>query len=241
MAFDWTRNWLALFAFAGFAANVCSADKPGLTAPVASETAGGELFEKRIRPLFIQHCYWSSPRVVGRGEACERSVWEITGIAKRMAVGCECPGTTEGSRSRLTPQTHLTRVFPPSCEHLFPGNLLTSHGHWGNPSLVQTPSNFGKQGKPPTHPELLDYLANRFIASGWSLKAMHRLKMLSRTYQLSSRDDAANARLDAANDYLWHFRRRRLEAECLRDTLLAVSGTLDRSMAGPHPFPDPQK
>jgi hypothetical protein len=76
---------------------------------------------------------WSSPRVVGRGEACERSVREIPGIAKRMAVGCECPGTTEGSRSRLTPQTHLTRVFPPSCEHLFPGNLLTSHGHWGNP------------------------------------------------------------------------------------------------------------
>jgi hypothetical protein len=80
---------------------------------------------------------WSSPRVVGRGEACERSVREITGIAKRMAVGCECPGTTEGSRSRLTPQTHLTRVFPPSCKHLFPGNLLTSHGHWGNPSPTQ--------------------------------------------------------------------------------------------------------
>jgi hypothetical protein len=70
---------------------------------------------------------------------------------------------------------------------------------------------------------------------------MHRLMMLSRTYQLSSREDAANARLDATDDYLWHFRRRRLEAECLRDTLLAASGTLDRSMAGPHPFPDPRK
>jgi mono/diheme cytochrome c family protein len=129
-----------------------------------------------------------------------------------------------------------------------PANPLTArvmvnriwHYHFGK-GLVQTPSNFGKQGKPPTHPELLDYLARRFIASGWSLKAMHRLMMLSRTYQLSSREDAANARLDAANDYLWHFRRRRLEAECLRDTLLAASGTLDRSMAGPHPFPDPQK
>src|SRR6516164_11767409 len=57
MAFDWVRHWLAISVFAGFAANVWSADEPGLAAPVASETAGVELFEKRIRPLFIQHCY----------------------------------------------------------------------------------------------------------------------------------------------------------------------------------------
>jgi hypothetical protein len=110
--------------------------------------------------------------------------------------------------------------------------------HFGR-GLVATPNDFGKQGRPPTHPELLDYLARRFIDSGWSLKAMHRLLMLSRTYQLGSGDDDANARIDVANDYLWHFPRRRLDAESIRDTILAVSGALDRSQGGPHAFAHP--
>lgn len=114
------------------------------------------------------------------------------------------------------------------------------HYHFGK-GIVQTPNDFGKQGRPPTHSELLDYLAGRFVDSGWSIKAMHRLIMLSRTYQLSSRDDADNSRLDLSNDYLWRFNRSRLDAESIRDTLLAVSGDLDRSMAGAHPFPDQTK
>jgi hypothetical protein len=69
---------------------------------------------------------------------------------------------------------------------------------------------------------------------------MHRLVMLSRTYQQASADDEENARIDPDNDYLWRFDRRRLEAESIRDSLLAVAGTLDRSPAGPHPFPDPK-
>ncbi|HET6572628.1 MAG TPA: DUF1553 domain-containing protein, partial [Fimbriiglobus sp.] len=113
------------------------------------------------------------------------------------------------------------------------------HYHFGQ-GIVATPSDFGKQGTPPTHPELLDYLASRFVASGWSVKAMHRLVMLSRTYQLSGADDAADARLDVGNDYLWHFDRRRLDAESIRDAMLAVSGDLDRGRGGPHPFPDPK-
>ena len=126
-----------------------------------------------------------------------------------------------------------------------PSNPLTArvmvnriwHYHFGK-GLVQTPSDFGKQGKPPTHPELLDYLARRFIENAWSIKDMHRLMMTSRTYQLSGYDHADNARLDVNNDYLWQFRRRRLDAESIRDTLLAAGGTLDRSMAGPHSFPE---
>ncbi len=126
-----------------------------------------------------------------------------------------------------------------------PANPLTArvmvnriwHYHFGK-GIVQTPSDFGRQGKPPTHPELLDYLARRFIESGWSVKAMHRLILLSRTYQLSSRDEEANLQKDPANEFLWRFGRRRLDAESIRDALLAVGGGLDRTPSGPHPFPD---
>jgi hypothetical protein len=114
-------------------------------------------------------------------------------------------------------------------------NRLWQH-HFGR-GIAPTPSDFGKQGQPPTHPELLDYLATRFVAFGWSVKAMHRLIVLSRTYQMSSANDAANDRVDASNDYLWRFRQQRLDAESIRDTLLAVGGRLDRSPGGPHPFP----
>jgi hypothetical protein len=121
-------------------------------------------------------------------------------------------------------------------------NRLWQH-HFGR-GLVPTPSDFGKQGKPPSHPELLDYLAAVFLADGgpgappWGIKKMHRLLMLSRTYQLASRDHAGNAQTDPDNESLWQFNRRRLDAESIRDALLAVSGALDRSVGGPHPFPD---
>lgn len=109
-------------------------------------------------------------------------------------------------------------------------------GHFGK-GIVQTPNDFGKRGKLPTHPELLDYLATQFRQSGWSIKAMHRLIMLSSAYQMSSEENAANATKDVANDYLWRFDRRRLSAEEIRDTLLTVADTLDRAKGGEHPFP----
>ncbi len=108
--------------------------------------------------------------------------------------------------------------------------------HFGK-GIVQTPNDFGTRGKPPTHPELLDWLTSRFIEGGWSIKKMHKLIMLSRAYQLASSDDAKNSSIDVNNDYLWRFNRRRLEAEEIRDSILAVSGQLDRTMGGEHPFP----
>jgi hypothetical protein len=111
--------------------------------------------------------------------------------------------------------------------------------HFGK-GLVRTASNFGSMGQPPTHPELLDWLASAFVEKKWSVKAMHRIIMLSRTYQQSSRDDEAGAKIDAANDSLWRFDRRRLDAESIRDALLAVAGTLDPAPGGAHPFPDPR-
>jgi hypothetical protein len=102
---------------------------------------------------------------------------------------------------------------------------------------VATENDFGRRGKRPTHPGLLDDLAQRFMASGWSIKAMHRLIMLSSTYQLSSDYDARSAELDPADEQLWRFPPRRLDAESIRDAILMLGGGLDRSPAGPHPFP----
>jgi hypothetical protein len=104
--------------------------------------------------------------------------------------------------------------------------------HFGR-GLVRTTSNFGALGERPTHPELLDYLAQRFIASGWSIKAMHREIMLSTTYQLGSGFNAHDAEIDGDNKMLWRMNRRRLEVEPWRDAMLAVSGKLDVTLCGP--------
>jgi hypothetical protein len=114
-------------------------------------------------------------------------------------------------------------------------NRLWQH-HFGR-GLVTTPSNFGLRGEPPTHPELLDWLAARFVASGWSIKAIQREIVLSRTYRLASSADEANGTKDPANRWYWRYDRRRLDAEAIRDALLTVSGKLDRRRPGPHPFP----
>ena len=104
--------------------------------------------------------------------------------------------------------------------------------HFGR-GLVSTPSNFGNLGDRPSNPELLDWLAVNFMKNGWSLKWLHRQIVLSSTYQLDSRPDAANDKVDAGNVYLWRGSRRRLDIELWRDSLLAVSGNLDPSRGGP--------
>src|SRR5205085_10054286 len=89
--------------------------------------------------------------------------------------------------------------------------------HFGE-GFVTTPDDFGNQSAPPSHPELLDYLANRFMDAGWSIKAMHRLMMLSSTYQQSSENNPRFAQLDPNNRLLWRANIRRLEFESLRDS-----------------------
>jgi hypothetical protein len=103
--------------------------------------------------------------------------------------------------------------------------------HFGK-GLLRSVDNFGKLGEPPSHPELLDWLASTLVVDGWSLKALHKRILLSRTYQMStSRDDKA-ARIDPENHLLWRRSRLRMEAEVLRDSLLATSGQLDSKMGG---------
>jgi len=104
--------------------------------------------------------------------------------------------------------------------------------HFGE-GLVDTPSNFGENGSRPTHPELLDDLAERFVGSRWSLKWLHREILLSATYRQSSAFDATQYALDPETRALWRYPRRRLEAEAWRDALLSVTGELDVRIGGP--------
>jgi hypothetical protein len=115
-------------------------------------------------------------------------------------------------------------------------NRIWQH-HFGKP-IVPTPSDFGLRGTPPTHPDLLEWLAAEFLASGWSVKAMHRRVMLSETYQLASAHDPSDAAVDTGNVWYWRFDRRALDAEALRDSLLALGGDLELDRPGPHAFPD---
>jgi len=114
-------------------------------------------------------------------------------------------------------------------------NRIWQH-HFGQ-GLVQTPNDFGHQGKRPTHPELLDYLATQFIADGWSIKAMHKRILLTQVWQLASTGSPTSLQLDPTNELCGRASRRRLDAESIRDTLLMVSGQIEKGSPGPHPFP----
>jgi hypothetical protein len=111
------------------------------------------------------------------------------------------------------------------------------HHHFGR-GIVSSLDNFGKMGELPTHPELLDYLAVEFMNRGWSIKQMHRLLMTSDAYQMSSSYDEPGSReADPQNQYLWRFRVQRLDAETVRDSILAVSGAINLTVGGPPVFP----
>ena len=131
-------------------------------------------------------------------------------------------GRLELARAIIDPQNPLTaRVIV---------NRVWMH-HFGF-GLVRTPSDFGFRGEPPTHPELLDYLAVKFVDSGWSLKKLHRLIMISSAYRQSSEDNETARKIDPENTLLWRMNRQRLEIESLRDTMLAAAGRLDLTPGG---------
>jgi hypothetical protein len=168
-----------------------------------------------------------------RGEPNELGSVVKRGVPKFFSrdVGPDIP---DGSSGRLQLAEWLTRPEHPLTARVMV-NRIWQH-HFGK-GIVATPSNFGLRGDAPTHPELLDYLAARFIESGWSIKAIHRLILLSKTYQLSSAYQASDATRDPANKFYWRFDRRRLDAESIRDAMLAVTGNLDLTRPGAHPFP----
>ncbi|MEZ5366085.1 MAG: DUF1553 domain-containing protein, partial [Bryobacterales bacterium] len=110
------------------------------------------------------------------------------------------------------------------------------HYHFGR-GIVGTPSDFGRMGERPSHPELLDWLTSEFIANGWSVKDMHRLIMTSRTYKQASMFNEAAQAKDPFDKLLWRFPPQRLEGEVIRDSMLAVAGKLNPVVGGPSVFP----
>jgi hypothetical protein len=118
-------------------------------------------------------------------------------------------------------------------------NRIWQH-HFGR-GIVSTPDNFGATGDQPSHPQLIEWLAAKFVESGWSVKTIHHLILSSEAYRQSSRVDPAAAKMDPQNRWLHHMPVRRLEGEAIRDAMLAVSGSLDKTMYGPGVTPHVSK
>ncbi len=200
--------------------------------------------ERLVRELREQPPLFETAYAVGEGAAREDVAIQLKGDPARpgdvvprhfpvVLGGGEVPPEHGTSGRELLAEWILAPDNPLPARVM--ANRIWQH-HFGR-GIVPTPNDFGKQGKPPTHPELLDYLATRLRAGGWSVKAMHRLIMLSRVYQQSSLRDPRALAQDPGNEWLAGYPRRRLDAESIRDTLLSVGGNLDLSPAGPHPFP----
>jgi len=135
---------------------------------------------------------------------------------------------------RLQLANWLTEDSHPLTARVLVNRIWSQHFGQG---IVKTLDNFGRQGDRPTHPELLDWLAESFVSDGWSLKKLHRRIMLTETYQLSSLDgNEATQTSDPGNTWLWKFSRRRLDAESIRDSILFTSGGLDITQPGAHPL-----
>lgn len=153
------------------------------------------------------------------------------------------PSIVDSSQPQITPTKNSTGRRKALADWITrPDNQLSTRVivnrvwqyHFGR-GIVGTASEFGRLGEPPTHPELLDYLTTKFVGSGWRLKTLHREILLSATYRQTSRrePDRATAQIDPFNHYLWRFHPRRLDAEQVRDALLAASGELDMRPGGP--------
>lgn len=176
--------------------------------------------------VLVDRALPSTPRVLLRGnpltkgDAVPRQFLSLFGTQQPFAKGS---GRLELAKAIIDPRNPLTaRVMV---------NRIWQH-HFGR-GLVSTPSDFGKQGTAPSHPELLDWLARRFIDSGWSIKAMHRLIMMSETYQQSSGGGAVDpAHADPDNRLLWRMNPHRLSFEEARDAWLIAAGRLSLEVGG---------
>ncbi len=161
------------------------------------------------------------------GSTVPRGVLQIVNAAPRPdSASVEAESLTYENSGRLELARWIANPANPLTSRVIVNRIWQQHFGRG---LVATGDNFGTRGERPSHPELLDWLAARFVESGWSVKAMHRLIVLSSTYQQSGQSNAAAQQADPDRRWLSSFPRRRFSAEELRDAILAVSGGLDRA------------
>ncbi len=166
-----------------------------------------------------------------RGDVSAPREVVVPAVLSKIGPKLVMDGTTSDQDRRIALAKWITDPSNPLTARVVVNRLW--HYHFGT-GIVDTPSDLGVNGSKPSHPELLDWLANELITHNWSLKHIQRLILTSRAFQQSS--DAVNAKasaIDSSNRLLWHFPPHRLEAEPLRDTMLAVSGKLDLRMGGP--------
>ena len=171
-------------------------------------------------PIYVRGELEEKGPVIPRGFVTVLGATEPAKIAPGQSGRLELANWLTDPANPLTARVMANRIW----QHLF------------GEGIVSTPDNFGATGERPTHPELLDYLANRFVANGWSVKQLVRDIVLTRTYQLSSASDAKNFAADPDNDFLWRANPRRLDAESIRDGILAVSGQLNLKPANGSPL-----
>ena len=161
------------------------------------------------------------------------SHWTLGPVVKRgfphAITVANTPEIPEGQSGRLQFAEWLTQPDHPLTSRVMANRLWRWHFGRG---IVPSTDNFGRLGERPTNQPLLDWLAVQFVDKKWSMKEMHRLMMLSNTYQMSTKYDARAAEVDPENTLLWRANRQRLEAEPIRDAVIAVSGDLDTSMGG---------
>ena len=136
---------------------------------------------------------------------------------------------TDDTSGRLKLAEWLTQPDHPLTARVLVNRVWQAHFGEG---LVRSPDNFGRLGEKPTHPELLDWLATEFVEHGWSIKSLHRLILNSAVWQQTTDFNEVANTIDPENRLLWRMNRRRLEAEAIRDSLLAIGGDLDTTMGG---------
>jgi hypothetical protein len=190
-------------------------------------------FAALARPEMAYGGTFAAPEVtyrLHRGEALQKR--EVIAPAAPAAFGdrLALPEDSPEQHRRVALAKWITDPKNPLTARVLVNRLW--HYHFGT-GLVATPSDFGHNGARPSHPELLDWLASEFVERGWSQKHIHRLIVLSATYRQASAANPKALTADAGSRLLWRYPPRRLEAEAMRDAVLAVSGNLDARMGGP--------
>ncbi len=166
--------------------------------------------------------------ILGRGDP-EQPRDPVGPGALEILDGFELPADAPDTERRATFARWLTTKAAPLTARVAVNRLWQNHFGTG---LVETPGDFGTVGGNPVNQELLDWLAQELISSGWSLKHVHRLIVTSATYRQKSEPDPVAKQIDAASRLLWRFPSRRLDAEAIRDSMLSISGVLDLKMGG---------